>query len=555
MTENTAMEGAAEAGAGTLRLEPLVAWPRTMAVGRRYLVSIDLRLVEEEWPAQQEELAFTCLLDGGGQFEVEAVHDASVLIHRFGGSYGAAEYVVEPVAEVGAAKLWLTIITARGIPVRTAPLEIEVVGVDVEEHPTTTVATDVLMPTAAVSSVAARGVRLCIAVDYVGLASHANIEFFRFRDVLSRIVQDACVAVVSDSAQIETVQGGDGEMIVMPPELDLFHVVPDFIHAVEQSLRTANEQLSTGRPLRITLGLDAGVVYQASNGHTDAPVVTANRLCDSDEAREVMRYRGSLMVAVISNTLMDAAGLGSGRSDLSGTFDPVIIEQNGTQYEAEAYVPLSAIGLDPDRGDQAPYFFLSYALGASQRNTASHVRKFFDDLSGDISQLVAPARHAPIGFMDPEPAAGKSWERDLLYGLSTCQVFIPLYSSTYFRSAWCGRAWDAFSRRRARSTAQSSRQSTAIIPVIWAPFRLAEMPLVCKRIQFIHKAFSSSYGDNGLYGLLQTGREDEYRATVFQLARTIVDVARATRLEPCDVSLFSDLRNVFEDEQTPDSGG
>ena len=81
-----------------LLLQPIVSWPRAMTAGRRHLVTVDLRLADPAaaWPYREQELAFTCMLDGHDWCSVEAVHDASVLVHRTGGSEGPAEFVVTP---------------------------------------------------------------------------------------------------------------------------------------------------------------------------------------------------------------------------------------------------------------------------------------------------------------------------------------------------------------------------------------------------------------------------------------------------------------------------
>ncbi|MBC6461077.1 NYN domain-containing protein [Actinomadura sp. HBU206391] len=128
------------ASVGMLTLEPVVGWPREMAPGRPYLVTVDLRLAEAagDWPHDREELPFTCVLEGPAAFTVEAVHDASVVLHRFGGSYGPAEFIVTPHAEPGRRSLWLTILTERGVEVRRIELPVEVGDDSVEAAATTT---------------------------------------------------------------------------------------------------------------------------------------------------------------------------------------------------------------------------------------------------------------------------------------------------------------------------------------------------------------------------------------------------------------------------------
>jgi hypothetical protein len=121
-----------------LQLQPTVSWPRVMTVGRQYLVEVDLDLVTEGgappdvWPFDHEEYAYTCLLHGGEDFSLWAVHDASVVVHRFGGSYGPAQFVVTAHAGKPAndsrdsRSLHLTILNPWGVRIDTFELGISV---------------------------------------------------------------------------------------------------------------------------------------------------------------------------------------------------------------------------------------------------------------------------------------------------------------------------------------------------------------------------------------------------------------------------------------------
>ena len=111
-----------------LALQPVVSWPRAMTAGRRHLVTVDLRLAGPAgaWPFHEDALAFTCMLEGSDWCSVEAAGDARVLVRRTGGSTGPAEFVVTPGQAGGGRSLWLTIVTPRGLPVRTAELTVQV---------------------------------------------------------------------------------------------------------------------------------------------------------------------------------------------------------------------------------------------------------------------------------------------------------------------------------------------------------------------------------------------------------------------------------------------
>jgi hypothetical protein len=121
-----------DASSSNLLLEPTVTWPDVMTVGKRHLVEVDLELVTEsgaplgpdDWPLDAEEYAYTCLLNGGG-FDHWALRDNKVLMHRFGGCYQPAQFVVKP-EKAGVRSLWLTVLNAGGVPVGSYELDVTV---------------------------------------------------------------------------------------------------------------------------------------------------------------------------------------------------------------------------------------------------------------------------------------------------------------------------------------------------------------------------------------------------------------------------------------------
>ncbi|MFS8198757.1 FxSxx-COOH system tetratricopeptide repeat protein [Streptomyces sp. CWNU-52B] len=117
----------------TLLIEPVVAWPRTAETECEYLVTVDLRgpLPEDEdtagsWPYPDEEFTFTVTLDGSPYFVCTALDEPSVVLHRFGGTYGPAHFRVSTGRATGHASLWLTVNNQWGVPVRKAELHSEI---------------------------------------------------------------------------------------------------------------------------------------------------------------------------------------------------------------------------------------------------------------------------------------------------------------------------------------------------------------------------------------------------------------------------------------------
>ncbi|MFF3885278.1 FxSxx-COOH system tetratricopeptide repeat protein [Streptomyces sp. NPDC001914] len=113
-----------------LLVEPVVAWPRRAETHRDYLVTVDLRgplpSGEAGWPYPDEEFTFTVALDGSPHFVCTALDDPSVVLHRFGGTYGPAAFRVSTGSLPGSAALWLTVSNQWGVPIRKAELRAEI---------------------------------------------------------------------------------------------------------------------------------------------------------------------------------------------------------------------------------------------------------------------------------------------------------------------------------------------------------------------------------------------------------------------------------------------
>lgn len=117
----------ADQGPGTpLSIQPVVSYPPAMTFEQRHFVDVDLNVAPGPWPWPDEEFAFTCMLDGGEQFSVQAVHDPSVVVHRFGGSYGPTRFAATPLGPLGGNVLWLTIVSPQGIPVKAYDFKVDV---------------------------------------------------------------------------------------------------------------------------------------------------------------------------------------------------------------------------------------------------------------------------------------------------------------------------------------------------------------------------------------------------------------------------------------------
>lgn len=121
-------------------LRPVVSWPHEIEAGRSHLVTVDVELddAQGEWPYETEEYAIACVLDGPPGLSVSSVGDTTLVVHRFGGTYGPVRFVVrasQGAEASGDLELTLTLVTAGGVPFRTVPLPLRGGGAGGSDEP------------------------------------------------------------------------------------------------------------------------------------------------------------------------------------------------------------------------------------------------------------------------------------------------------------------------------------------------------------------------------------------------------------------------------------
>jgi hypothetical protein len=112
-------------------MQPVVGWPRHAQVGRRYLVEVDLKPLggPDSWPSDREEIAIHCLLRAAPLFTSRPVGEPTLVVHRFGGTYGPVRFVLTAADQAGQGDLEVTLINEEGVAMTRIPLP----GVEVVE--------------------------------------------------------------------------------------------------------------------------------------------------------------------------------------------------------------------------------------------------------------------------------------------------------------------------------------------------------------------------------------------------------------------------------------
>jgi len=208
-----------------------------------------------------------------------------------------------------------------------------------------------------------------------------------------------------------------------------------------------------------------------------------------------------------------------------------------------------------------PLLFFSYAHArwadpCGQQDADLWASKFYGHLCAEIDRLVdVPGDRGPQ-VADRGTGLGVNWPQVLAEKLSTCSVFVPLYSRNYFRHPDCGREWSVIRLRQDMHVAATKSYPNIVVPVLWDPVRPRDMPLWAQDIQYAHEELGHAYRAYGLQELLRVrDHEADYHRAVRFLARQIVDVANAPeQLRPLrEIPHFRSLPDEFA--QTGADGG
>lgn len=196
-------------------------------------------------------------------------------------------------------------------------------------------------------------------------------------------------------------------------------------------------------------------------------------------------------------------------------------------------------------GVAVPHFFLSYARtpqidGRDLDDPDIWMAQLFDDLCAHVRALAGLPRNSDAGFMDREALVGGELPSARAgTALSTCRVFVPLYSLKYFTDDRCGREWWYFASRT------QGNPTEGIVPALWRPVDVRMWPAVARAVQW-SPGGSDIYAAHGFYGIMKLSRyRDVYEEAVYELARRIVTIAERAQVPPGSPADHDRLESAF----------
>jgi hypothetical protein len=101
-----------------LSVKTIIQYPQQAQVGRTYVMTIDLQSDEGyEWGYDEEEYPIYCTVDSD-IFSSKVVGEPTIIMHRFGGSYGAAKFLLTALPKAGKGEIRVGLINAWGVTVK-----------------------------------------------------------------------------------------------------------------------------------------------------------------------------------------------------------------------------------------------------------------------------------------------------------------------------------------------------------------------------------------------------------------------------------------------------
>ena len=106
-----------------ISVQPLISYPREAQVGKNYLMTIDLQLSgKSEWDYAEEEYPIYCMLETSPLFSSKPVGEPTIVLHRFGGTYGPAKFLLKAAPQEVEGKIKITLVNQWGVPIKVLNL-------------------------------------------------------------------------------------------------------------------------------------------------------------------------------------------------------------------------------------------------------------------------------------------------------------------------------------------------------------------------------------------------------------------------------------------------
>ncbi|QJB43796.1 hypothetical protein [Dolichospermum flos-aquae] len=103
-----------------ISIQPTISYPQQAEIGKNYLMTIDLTQTGncEEWNYEEEEYPIYFRVDTTPLFKNKPIGEPAVVLHRFGGTYGAAKFLLTAADKEMKGEIRVTLVSAWGVSLK-----------------------------------------------------------------------------------------------------------------------------------------------------------------------------------------------------------------------------------------------------------------------------------------------------------------------------------------------------------------------------------------------------------------------------------------------------
>ncbi|SMF77601.1 hypothetical protein [Streptomyces sp. Amel2xC10] len=201
--------------------------------------------------------------------------------------------------------------------------------------------------------------RLCLVVDVERYSGRSYDAQAKVQDGVALALEQACANAGLRRRDCERQDRGDGQLLLLPPEIDEDRAVPGLILGLRDMLPLLNARVPEEHVIRLRVALAQGAVRPAKLGFVAWSVELASRLLDSAALRkELAVARGSDMALIVPDDLYhDVFERGA------GGLPPDALRKVRVEIKAKKFAADAWLGALP-RGRTAPLGFPVVPAGA-----------------------------------------------------------------------------------------------------------------------------------------------------------------------------------------------
>ena len=102
-----------------INIKPIICYPKVATAGKSYVMSIDFTTNSsgENWPFNEEEYSIYCSVEAGGLFRIKNLGEPVIVLHRFGGTYGAVTFLLTALKIDGIGDISIDLFSVSGFPI------------------------------------------------------------------------------------------------------------------------------------------------------------------------------------------------------------------------------------------------------------------------------------------------------------------------------------------------------------------------------------------------------------------------------------------------------